>query len=156
MSNEALYAELLGSEAWIITNFSNPFFSKNNFLFWTLLSASLKLNTEGSLVSLGTSIPAIQFYAANRFASRLVAGTKLYQILSTILRKGCSQHQHNTGNIHCLGGSLGYHWINDAATQRQVSAFLRAASRQQSVDSCYSESPGSEATVKAECPYAYW
>ena len=52
MSNEALYAELLGSEAWIITNFSNPFFSKNNFLFRTLLSASLKLNAEGSLVSL--------------------------------------------------------------------------------------------------------
>ena len=81
---------------WIITN----------FLFRTLLSASLKLNTEGSLVSLGTSIPAIQFYAANRFASRLVAGTKLYQVLPTILRKGCSQHRKHSLSWRFLGLSL--------------------------------------------------
>lgn len=106
MSNEAFYAELIGSEAWIITNFSNPFFLKNNFLFRTLLSASPKLNAEGSLVSLGTSIPATQFYAANRFASRLVAGTKLFQILPIILRKGCSQHRKHTLSWRFLGLSL--------------------------------------------------
>ena len=62
-----------------LDNFSNPFFSKNLF-FRALLSAPLKLNAEGALASQGTSIPAIQFYAANRLAFRLVAGMKSFQI----------------------------------------------------------------------------
>ena len=70
----------------IPTNFSSQFFSNNKFFFQAPFGAPLILNTEGALASLGTSIPAIKFYAANWFLFRLVAGMKLLQIsLQTLL-----------------------------------------------------------------------